>query len=143
MPKNAVFISYAHEDVTAAQRLADGLRLGRCDVWLDRERLEAGENWENTLEVQVKKHCSVFISLISQHTEDSAGYCHRERKWAADRDPDFGKEGNFYIPVTIDGTKKDDLKKENLPTRPINVWALLDGATTLEFVARIATLQCR
>ena len=141
MPKGAIFLSYAHEDVLAAQRVADDLRQAGCDVWLDRERLGAGENWENTLEIQVKKQCSVFISLISCHTEKSAGYCHRERKWAADRDPDFGKDGSFYVPVTIDETKKGDLVKENLPGRSINVWALLKGATTPEFVARIGQLQ--
>ncbi|MCY2967493.1 MAG: toll/interleukin-1 receptor domain-containing protein [Planctomycetota bacterium] len=141
MPKGAVFISYAHEDVLAAQRMADGLRQAGCNVWLDRERLSAGENWENSLEIQVKRQCSVFISLISRSTEMSAGYCHRERKWAADRDPDFGRDGSFYVPVTIDATQVGELAKENLPARSINVWQMPQGETTREFVSRIIQLH--
>lgn len=140
MPEGAIFISYAREDIQAAQQLVSDLQKGGCIVWLDKERLEAGEDWENTLEKQVKKHCSVFISIISQNTEGEAGYCHLERNWAEERHPKFGKEGKFYVPVIIDGTKKSELRLEHCPKRA-NVLSLPGGVATEEFVKQMCALR--
>jgi hypothetical protein len=141
MPTGAIFVSYAHEDVNAALCLVESLRQGGCDVWLDRDRLNSGEDWENTLESQVKWYCSVFISVISVATESGAGYCHRERKWAVERDPDFGQGGCFYVPIIIDKLEFEGLKREHRPKRSVNVSNLPDGRPSLEFVNRMRELQ--
>jgi hypothetical protein len=40
-PSRAVFLSYASEDASAAQRIAEGLRSAGIEVWFDREELRA------------------------------------------------------------------------------------------------------
>ncbi len=38
----AIFLSYAHEDVVVARRLADALRGVGCEVWFDEHELRGG-----------------------------------------------------------------------------------------------------
>lgn len=108
LPRGFVFISYSHDDRTAAIHFARRLTEARIPVWLDKQRLQAGEHYENRLMHTVKNSCSFFISLVSVATEnDSTRYVHKERAWAAERAvPSYV----FYIPVVIDDTRNPKLE---------------------------------
>ncbi len=100
IPRGAVFISYARDDLGAAVKLARALESAGVPVWLDRIRLEVGANYERSLQHEVKDACSFFISLISKATEaDPLRYVHRERAWAAQRHVDGFV---FYLPLVLD-----------------------------------------
>jgi CHASE2 domain-containing sensor protein len=101
MDHAGVFISYASEDRAAACSLARALLEGNVAVWLDKQRLQAGQDYERKIEVAIKHKCSFFISVISKATEASPPdrFVHKERRWAADRHVD-GCE--FYLPIVID-----------------------------------------
>jgi hypothetical protein len=43
MPKGAVFLSYSRDDLTAAQRLAMTLKTANIPIWMDTDRLQAGD----------------------------------------------------------------------------------------------------
>ena len=62
MPRGAIFISYAREDEAAAAKVVRGLQAAGCTVWYDRERLQAGQDWHNSLEDEVKTEVR-FVSL--------------------------------------------------------------------------------
>jgi hypothetical protein len=110
MPRGAVFVSYSHDDSEAAARLAMRLAAANVPVWLDKQRLQAGANYERNLEHAVREACSFFISLISRSTEaDAARYVHKERAWAAGRYQDGFV---FYLPVVIDGIPDSAIKLE-------------------------------
>jgi len=110
MPKGAVFISYSHDDSEAAARLAARLAAANIPVWLDKERLLAGTDYERNLEHAVRDACSFFISLISRNTEAHAErYVHKERAWATSR---FQEGFVFYLPVVIDETPDSAIKLE-------------------------------
>ncbi len=99
MPRGAVFISYAREDEAAAANLVRGLQAAGCDVWYDRERLLAGQDWHNSLEDEVKKRCGLFLSVISRTTETAReSYYHLERNWAESRGERIAHDEEFYIP---------------------------------------------
>lgn len=100
MELHAVFISYAKEDLATAIRLAKALAAANIPVWLDKERLKVGENYDFRLKNVVKRKCSFFVSLISSATEGTRDrYAHRERQWAAEAHV----EGfAYYMPVIID-----------------------------------------
>ena len=84
MPRGAVFVSYAREDEAAAANLVRGLQAAGCTVWYDRERLQPGQHWHNSLEDEVKTRCGLFLSVISRTTEaHTESYYHLERNWAA------------------------------------------------------------
>jgi hypothetical protein len=100
MPQGSVFISYSHDNSAEAIRLARDLAAAGVPVWLDKQRLEAGQNWHRGLEQAVKDACSFFISLVSAATEgDRSRFVHKERQWAASRHVDGFV---FYIPVVLD-----------------------------------------
>lgn len=102
--KGCIFISYSHDDLEIAAQLAIALKTAGLPVWMDKNRLKAGGDWESHLKRAVKKRASLFISLISRATESDVNrerFVHREREWAADEQmPGYV----FYIPVIIDDT---------------------------------------
>lgn len=99
-PRGAVFLSYSRDDLSAAVKLARALETAGVPVWMDKLRLEAGANYERSLQNEVKDACSFFVSLISKATEaDPARYVHRERDWAAQRHVDGFV---FYLPLVLD-----------------------------------------
>jgi hypothetical protein len=97
--QGAVFLSYSRDDLGAAVKLARALEGGGVRVWMDKLRLQAGADYERNLEGAVKE-ASFFVSLVSKATEADAGrFVHRERAWAAERQPDGLV---FYVPLALD-----------------------------------------
>lgn len=142
MPRGAVFVSYSSEDLEAVTRLARGLRSAQVPVWLDKQRLQAGEDYEHSLEAAVRVHCSFFVSVISTATErcleDSEGnlrFVHRERRWAAQRHMDGYV---FYVPVAIDDTPQPKLEPEAFAK--IHFDRLPGGEVTAAFTTRLRAL---
>jgi hypothetical protein len=143
MPRNAVFISYASEDREGAFRIAVRLAGAGVPVWLDKQRLQAGGNYERNLEHAVREECSFFVSVISAHTEaaprDAAAgrYFHKERGWAASR---YHDGFAFYIPVIVDDTASSAVRQEPPCFEKIQRVALPDGEPTVEFCRRVRQL---
>ena len=108
MPAGAVFVSYSRDDREAIATLVRGLIAAQIPVWIDKQRLSAGENYERSLEFAVKRDCSFFLSVISRATEsDATRFVHTERRWAAQRHVDGFVD---YIPIVIDDTQKPMLE---------------------------------
>jgi TIR domain-containing protein/SIR2-like protein len=136
IPKDSVFISYSHYDLPAVRELVRGLRAARIPVWLDRQRIRIGENYDSTLSNAIKDACSFFISVISRTTEsDNVLYVHKERAWAAQRHTDGYV---FYIPVIIDET--DQVRLEPSEFANIHHHQLRDGKIDAEFASRLTHL---
>jgi TIR domain len=103
-PARAVFLSYASEDATAAQRIAEALRAAGVEVWFDREELRGGDAWDHRIRQQIRD-CRLFVPIISAHTDARLeGYFRREWKLAVDRTEDMASEVTFLVPVVIDET---------------------------------------
>jgi hypothetical protein len=108
MPRGAVFVSYSRDDRDAVSNLVRGLGAAQIPVWVDKQRLSAGENYERSLQFAVKSSCSFFLSVISRATEsDATRFVHIERRWAAQRHVDGFV---YYIPIVIDNTNKPALE---------------------------------
>ena len=60
MPDNAVFISYAREDLPAVQKLKAGLDAAGIKTWFDLERLEGGDDYDRKIQRNIAR-CSFFI----------------------------------------------------------------------------------
>lgn len=141
MQRGAIFISYAREDEAAAATLVSGLEQFGCDVWYDRQRLQAGENWHNTLEDEVKKRCGLFLSMISTTTESTReSYYHQERHWAASRAERLSPGEEFYLPVVIDATSLQPAREPRIAHQSQAV-RLLNGEVTELFAKRVLALQ--
>lgn len=140
MAAGSVFVSYAHEDRAAANRLRDFLEeVAGIDVWIDRHGLAAGDDWDHRIRRNVK-NCSYFIPLISSaSTRRKVGYFRREWSWASDRALDFADSVPFIIPVAIDDTSES---ADDLPERFRRAqWVRLPGGAGNEvFRKRMVTL---
>jgi hypothetical protein len=103
MPRNAIFISYAREDLVAVQQLNAALEAAGLPVWFDNQQLGPGDNWSPQIAQYIAKGCGCFVAVISKNTEKrQEGYFRREWNLAVERDKGihFGKK--FIVPVVVD-----------------------------------------
>jgi len=136
MPDNAVFISYAREDLAAVQRLKAGLEAAGVTTWFDMERLESGDDYDRKIQRNIA-NCSYFIPIVSAATERRhEAYFRREWSYAMDRARNMADGALFVLPVTIDDT---DAAKALVPDRfkALHFTRLREGEVTREFAERL------
>lgn len=135
-PRDAVFISYSRDDFAAACELALQLLAAQIPVWLDRQRLEVGDNYARSLEHAVKNDASFFIALISRATEaDTSRYVHQERAWAAEKHVDGYV---YYLPVLIEALP--EVRQEPAKLARIHREYLPGGKVDTAFTRRLQRL---
>jgi TIR domain/SIR2-like domain len=133
MPRGAVFVSCSKDDREAVANLVRGLEASQIPVWVDKQRLSAGENYERSLEFAVKNACSFFLSVISRATEsDATRFVHTERRWAARRHIDGFV---YYIPIVIDDTEEPALEPPEFAK--IHFDRLRNGVVTPTFANKL------
>ena len=104
MPDNAVFISYAREDLPAVQQIKAGLEAAGITTWFDIDRLEGGDDYDRKIQRNIAR-CSYFIPVVSATTQRRLeGYFRREWSYAIDRVRNMADGALFILPVTIDAT---------------------------------------
>jgi len=132
----AVFLSYASEDVAAAERIATSLRDAGIDVWFDQSELRGGEAWDASIRKRIKT-CALFVPVISANAHARAeGYFRLEWKLAIDRSYLMASDQAFLLPVAIDDTPQSD---ERIPDRLREVqWSSLPaGKVSATFIERL------
>jgi TolB-like protein len=138
-PSQAVFLSYASQDSAASRRIAEALRAGGVEVWLDTTELRGGDAWDQKIKKQIRD-CALFLPIISATTQErDEGYFRREWKQAVDRTHDMAGRAAFLLPVVIDATNERDAE---VPDEFRNVqWTRLpNGETPPAFVERVRGL---
>ena len=104
MPDNAVFISYAREDLAAVQHIKAGLEAAGITTWFDIDRLEVGDDYDRKIQRNIAR-CSYFIPVVSAATQRRLeGYFRREWSYAIDRVRNMADGALFILPVSIDAT---------------------------------------
>jgi hypothetical protein len=104
MPDNAVFISYARDDLPAVQQIKAGLEAAGITTWFDMDRLEVGDDYDRKIQRNIAR-CSYFIPVVSSTTQRRLeGYFRREWSYAIDRTRNMADGALFILPVTIDAT---------------------------------------
>ena len=114
MPDNAVFISYAREDLAAVQRLKASLDAAGIRTWFDMDRLEGGDDYDRKIQRNISR-CSYFIPVVSATTERRLeGYFRREWSYAIDRTRNMADGAIFILPVCVDDV---DAERAQVPDR--------------------------
>jgi hypothetical protein len=104
MPDNAVFISYAREDLPAVHLIKAGLEAVGVTTWFDIDRLEVGDDYDRKIQRNIAR-CSYFIPVVSATTQRRLeAYFRREWSYAIDRMRNMADGSVFILPVTIDET---------------------------------------
>jgi len=139
MPENAVFISYAREDLAAVQRLKAGLDAAGVRTWFDMDRLEGGDDYDRKIQRNIAR-CSYFIPIVSANTERRLeAYFRREWSYALDRTRNMAEGALFVLPVCIDDTQAEAAKVPER-FRALHFSRLPDGEPTPAFVERLREL---
>jgi hypothetical protein len=108
MPENAVFISYAREDLAAVQKLKAALDAAGITTWFDMDRLEGGDDYDRKIRGNISR-CAFFVPIVSATTQRRhEGYFRREWSYAVDRTRGMADGAVFVLPVCIDGTTEGD-----------------------------------
>ena len=137
MPDNAVFISYAREDLPAVQRIKAGLEAAGITVWFDMDRLEVGDDYDRKIQRNIAR-CSYFIPVVSATTQRRhEGYFRREWSYAIDRVRNMADGALFILPVTVDATGAAEALVPD-KFKALHFTQLPDGAVAPEFAQRLA-----
>jgi hypothetical protein len=139
MPDNAVFVSYAREDLPAVQRLKAALDAAGIRTWFDLERLEGGDDYDRKIQRNIAR-CSYFVPVLSGTTERRLeGYFRREWSYAVDRMRNMDEASIFVLPVAID---EAGVAAAHVPDRfrAVHFSSAPNGDPPAAFVARLKEL---
>ncbi len=135
----AVFLSYASQDASAVERIAEALRAAGVEVWFDKNELTGGDAWDAKIRGQIGS-CALFVPIVSANTQArDEGYFRLEWKLAVDRSHLMAHDKPFLMPVVIDATKDHEAR---VPPefRAVQWTRLLGGETPEIFCARVKRL---
>jgi hypothetical protein len=136
MPDNAVFVSYAREDLAAVREIKAGLEAAGLTTWFDMDRLEAGDDYDRKIRQNIAR-CSYFIPVISAATQRrTEAYFRREWSYAIDRLRNMADGALFVLPVTIDATKASEAIVPDR-FRALHFNSLPGGIVSPEFAQRL------
>lgn len=136
MPENAVFISYAREDLPAVQKLKAGLDAAGIITWFDIDRLESGDDYDRKIRGNIAR-CSFFLPVISGTTQRRhEGYFRREWSYAVDRTRGMADGAVFILPICIDETTEAEaIAPEKF--KAVHFARLPNGEPPAEFTRRL------
>jgi len=99
--KTNTFLIHAHTDKETVYKLYQRLVNDGINAWLDVERLQPGQNWQNEIRNALFK-CDVVLVCLSCGFDKQKGYRHEELKLALEK-ADFLPNGEiFIIPVRLE-----------------------------------------
>jgi TolB-like protein/Tfp pilus assembly protein PilF len=136
---HAVFLSYASQDAGAAEKIAEALRAGGIEVFLDQSELRGGDAWDRKIRHEIHD-CVLFVPIVSRHTQERLeGYFRHEWNLAIERTHHMAENKAFLVPVVVDGTPEHD---PSIPEkfRELQWTHLPAGETPPAFVTRIQKL---
>lgn len=139
MPENAVFISYAREDLAAVQRLKGALDAAGVTTWFDMERLEGGDDYDRKIRRNIER-CAFFVPVVSAATERRLeAYFRREWSYALDRTRNMADDALFILPACIDAT---DPRAARVPDKfkALHITQMPGGEPPPAFVERLKAL---
>jgi hypothetical protein len=139
MPENAVFISYAREDLAAVQKLKNHFDQAGIKVWFDMERLESGDDFDRKIQKNIAR-CAYFIPVVSSNTERRLeAYFRREWSYALDRTRNMADDAIFILPVMVDAVNESAARVPD-KFKAVHMTQALGGEAPAEFVARVKML---
>lgn len=107
--KGEVFLSYASEDLPVVRVLRERLeREAGVRVWLDRESLRGGDQWERSI-ADTLRDCAVCVAIVSSNVKTGA-YRYVRAEWTEALKLQTGRPADrkFILPLLIDDTGPGD-----------------------------------
>lgn len=138
-PSRAVFVSYASEDAEAAERIANALTAAGIEVWLDRNALRGGDEWDRKIRREIRD-CALFVPIISANSEArQEGYFRLEWNLADQRTHMMARSRTFIVPIAI-GAMRESTSDVPESFQRVQWTRLSDVVTPPVFADRIRRL---
>ena len=99
-----VFISYAREDLGAAEQLYRDLKAASLNPWLDVHDLLPGMRWKNSIR-QIIEDSRHLVALMSTNSVNKKGYVQRELSHAVEVLQEHPQDQIFIIPARLEDCK--------------------------------------
>ena len=99
--KTNIFLIHAHSDRETVRKLYQRLVSDGLNVWLDAERLQPGQDWQNEIRDALLK-CDVVLVCLSRNFDKQQGYRHEELKLALEKANFLPDDEVFIIPVRLE-----------------------------------------
>lgn len=96
-----IFLCHSHGDRVTVHALWSRLKKDGVDVWLDRENLQPGQNWEREIRKAILKS-DVVIACLSKGFNKQKGFRHEELKIALKKADLIPDDEVFIIPVRLE-----------------------------------------
>jgi hypothetical protein len=96
-----IFLIHAHCDKEVVHKLYQRLIREGLNVWLDAERLQPGQDWQNEIRNALLK-CDVILVCLSRGFNKQQGYRHEELKLALEKANFIPSDEVFIIPVRLE-----------------------------------------
>jgi len=99
--KTNIFLIHAHNDKDTVRKLYQRLIADGINAWLDAERLQPGQDWQNEIRNAILK-CDVVLVCLSRGFDRQQGYRHEELKLALEKTKFMPDDEIFIIPVRLE-----------------------------------------
>jgi len=111
-----IFLAHARDDEKRVLRLYHRLTRDGMDAWLDRERLQPGQDWDH--EIRTAIHCSdLVIVCLSNRYIHKRGYCQNELRMVLEEANLLPPYATFIIPARLDACEMPE---------PLRRWQRVD-----------------
>ncbi len=94
------FLCHSHSDREAVRVLWSRLKRDGVDVWLDRENLQPGQNWEREIRKAIVTS-DVVIACLSRGFNKQKGFRHEELRIALEKAGLIPDGEVFIIPLRL------------------------------------------
>jgi TIR domain len=100
-PRRHVFISYVRENAEDVDRLAEAIRSSGVQVWLDREALQPGIRWRNSIRRAIEQGAFFLACFSAEYVEKRKSYMNEELTLAIDELRAYPTDKVWFIPVRL------------------------------------------
>jgi hypothetical protein len=99
--RTRVFLAYAVEDRSAAERLFDAFLRAGLDPWMDTRKLLPGQNWPRAIE-QAISVSDFFVPCFSRRSIPKRGHFQSELRYALDCASRLPLDEVYLVPVRLE-----------------------------------------
>jgi hypothetical protein len=96
-----IFLLHARSDEETVHRLYRRLLREGADVWLDREKLLPGQNWQYEIRKAIQDS-DIVIVCLSKRFNKEGGFRHEELRVALEKADSLPEGATFLIPARLE-----------------------------------------
>jgi TIR domain len=98
-----VFISYVRENIKVIHRLSEALKAYGVEVWLDRDRIRAGQRWKDAIREAIQQGAFFIACFSKEYHQRSKTYMNEELTLAIEELRQRPTDREWFIPVLLAG----------------------------------------